>query len=310
MPGSIEQNVGEIPEEIIPSPESQESEQNYPFDGGIIVFGHGWSKEAPVGGGWQLSPEAYMRAVAAYQLWHEGLAPRIILTGGMPNKEWAQKNYGDVQANSIQMAELLRKKFKVPEEAIVIEDQSIKTVDNVAHALNSLQESGLPTDNFLTLSTGFHMDRVTSIMQKFGLESLPKTAEEALNDRALEHAEKIRQRERERGVLSEQEIEKNYQMQKSRYERVVERFKRNNEVIKNEINEEPTYVRAMQEKPGFWLPLALAVRGEKLKELVETHRTDIEDWLARHPDIDMGIEDLMLGNFDYRELVNKGREKP
>lgn len=270
---SEEFDQGRLSEQL--EEESNESEK-YPFEGGIIVFGHGWSKEAKVGGGWQLSPEAYMRAVAAYQLWHEGLAPRIILTGGMPNKEWAKENFGDVEANSEQMAQLLIKKFHVPEDAIVIETRSVKTVDNVAHALNALQERGLPADDFIVLSTGFHMDRITEIMKKFGLQSLPKTAEEALNQRAQEHAEKIKQREIEKGVLSNQEIEKNYQMQKSRYERVIERFKRTNEVIKNEINEEPTYLKAMRERPGFWLPLALAVRGEKLEELVQTHRTDIE----------------------------------
>lgn len=290
--------------------ETNEDPKQYPFDGGIMVFGHGWSKEAKVGGGWQLSPEAYMRATAAYQLWHEGLAPRIILTGGEPTK-WATDNFGEnIQANSLQMKDFLTKKFNVPEEAIVIEDKSIKTIDNVAHALNSLDEQNLPTDDFLTVSTGYHMDRITDIMEKFGLKSQPKTAEEALNQRAREHAEKMREKERAHGNLSEKEIEQNYQANISRYERIVQRLKRNNQQIVGEIKDEPLLIKTMKEMPGFWLPLALAVRGDKLKELVDTHRDDIEAWLGRHPDIGLTAEDLITTNFDYMDLVNKGREKP
>jgi len=302
-----EASEGYVPQEL---EQNEKETKKYPFEGGIIVFGHGWSKEAKVGGGWQLSPEAYMRAVAAYQLWKEGLAPRIILTGGEPGENGKSEYGPNIEANSRQMAKFLMEKFGVPEEAIEVEEKSIKTVDNVAHALNVLQEKNLPTDNFLVVSTGYHMDRIGSIMEKFGLKYQPKTAEEELNDRARVHAEKMREIERRNGALNEEEIAKNYQMQKSRYERVVQRFKRDNASIAGQMRNEPTYLKAMQERPGFWLPLALAVRGEKLGELVDTHRKEIETWLERHPDMNVTIEDLIAGDFDYHELVAKGREMP
>ncbi len=293
--------------ESIISPEKEDRE--YAFDGGIIVFGHGWSQEAKVGGGWQLSQEAYMRVVAAYELWKNGLAPRIILTGGQPG-DWAKDKFGpEIKANSEQMAQLLIKKFKVPEEAIITEDQSFKTVDNVGHALNSLQERNLPTNNFLTVSTGYHMDRVSEIMNKFGLNSQPISAEEALHSRSVSHANSLREREMHEGKLSQEEIEKNYQANIGRYDRAIQRLKATNEVIQNEIMDEPIYTKAMKERPGFWLPLALSVRGDKLRELVETHKTDIQSWLDRHADLGITIEDLIAGNFDYKELVQKAREK-
>ena len=62
--------------------------------------------------------------------------------------------------------------------------------------------------------------------------------------------------------------------------------------------------------PGYWLPLALAVRGDKLRELVTTYRSEVEEWLERHPDIEVTMDDLIEGNFDYKELVTKGREIP
>jgi len=284
-------------------------EAPHPFEGGIIVFGHGWSREAPIGGGWQLSPEAKMRTIAAYQLWKEGLAPRIILTGGEPREEDKQKYGPNILSNAEQMARMLKKRFNVPEEAIEIETESIKTVDNVAHALNTLEKKGLPTDNFVTVSTGYHLDRITEIMKKFNLSSRPISAEQALNDRAKEHAEKMRQRERKAG-LDEEEIERRYLMRKNRYDKVIHRIYRNNETIQQEFKNEEKWLRATKEMPGYWLPLALAVKGEKLKEIVEKHREDIEEWLERHPDIELTIEDLIQGNFDYRELVKKGREMP
>lgn len=302
-PGPSEEESG------LENRETAEEKKEYPFDGGILVFGHGWAKRSE-SGGWQLSPEAKMRATAAYQLWEEGLAPRIILTGGAPSELDKEKYGQDIAAsNAEQMREFLISRFKVPEEALLFEDQSFKTVDNVAHALNELDGKGLPTNDFLTVSTGYHMDRINEIMGKFGLKSQPISAEQALNSRALEHAERMREREVAKG-LDPETIEKNFLARKGLYDRAIHRIYRRNETIQNEFKAEEKWLKSTQEMPGYWLPLALAVRGDKLRELVTTHHSAIEEWLNRHPDIGMTTEDLIEGNFDYKDLVNKGREMP
>lgn len=284
--------------------EDRKEEEKYPFEGGIIVFGHGYSDRS-----WQLSLEAKMRAIGAYQLYKEGIAPRIILTGGAPS-DTDKERYGDgLLSNSEQMARMLVEQFHVPQQDIITESQSTNTIENTAHALTNLEKQGLPTDEFVTVSTGYHMDRITEIMKKFNLVSQPISAEEGLNMRALEHAEKMKQKDIEKG-LSPQDVEKNYLMRRGRYSRSVERIKRANEGMQNQIKSESKWLSAMRENPGFWIPQTLAVRGSKLKEIVDMHREDIEAWLARHPDIEIGVDDLLIGNFDFNELVSHGRELP
>lgn len=56
--------------------EAREENRKYPFDA-ILVFGHTWGEN-----GYKLSIEAKMRVIGAYQLWKDGIAPYIILTGG------------------------------------------------------------------------------------------------------------------------------------------------------------------------------------------------------------------------------------
>lgn len=283
--------------------EASEAAAEYPFDGGIMVFGHGWSNKNG-----QLSIEAKMRATAAYQLWKDGLSPRIIFTGGSPSENDKKQFGDDIISNSEQMAKFVQDKFKVPSENIVTENQSFKTVDNVAHALNNLEAKGLPMDDFLTVSTGYHMDRISEIMSKYGLKSQSVSAEEGLNLRALEHAEKMKQRDIQKG-LTTQEVEKRFLERKGKYDRAIHRIYRTNEIIQSEFKAEEKWRKAM-EMPGYWLPLALAVRGDKLKELVTEHKTELDDWLSRHPDIELSSEDLIEGNFDYKQLVEKGREMP
>ncbi len=282
----------------------REEQEKYPFDGGIIIFGHGYSNRS-----YQLSLEAKMRATAAYQLWKEGLAPRIILTGGAPSETDKEKYGQNLLPNSEQMANMLIKRFHVPEEAIINESQSTNTIENTAHALTNLEKQGLPTNEFVTVSTGYHMDRITEIMNRFGLKSQPISAEQALNNRSLEHAEEMKQKDIKKG-LQTKEIEKNYLMRKGRYDRVIQRIYRTNEQIKNEIKNEGKWLNAMREIPGYWIPQTIAVRGNKLKEVVDTHREKIEEWLARHPDMGVSMEDLIIGNFEYKKLVEKGREMP
>lgn len=297
--------------------EAGEKPREYPFDG-IIVFGHGWSEKS-----FFLTYEAKMRATAAYQLWKEGMAPKIILTGG-PGSADNKKHYQDkgieIKSNAEQMREMLIRKFRVPESAVEFENQSFRTVDNVAHALNVLAEKNLPRDNFITVSTGYHMDRISQIMKNFGLSSQPVSAEAGLNARARAHADRMKKSEVERAAsldenekiaqkLTQPEIDRRWLRRAQQYASVVERIKLSNQTIRDELATEPRWQKAM-ENWAYWGPLALALKGDTLKKFVQDNRGEIESWLERKPDINVTIEDIMLGNFDYRELVKKGREVP
>ncbi len=276
--------------------------KKYPYNG-IIVFGHGYRGTQE-----RLSQEARIRVLAACELWKSGVAPKIIVTGGQPSATDKEKFGDDLLSNGELMRGYLVDELGVPEDAVVFENQSTKTVDNVGHALNELQQQGLPTDDFVTVSTGYHMQRISSIMEKFGLRSAPVPAEEGLRLRAEEHARKMRQRDIEKGLSSE-EVEKNYKMRSQRYDRYMEKMRLEDPAMVAELENEEKWQEAMNDW-GYWGPLALAVRGPKLKEIVEQNKDDIEAWLQRHPDIDLTVADLIEGNYDYMELVSKGREVP
>lgn len=300
-----------MPETLGPSPQEkgipereispEEERKDFPFEG-IMVFGHGYKAK-----GYRLSPEARMRAIAAYELWKDGVAPRIIFTGGPPTQADREKYGQDLHSNAELMREMLLRRYQVPEGAIMLENQSFKTVDNVAHALNEMEGQGVKVENFVTVSTGYHLERIQKIMKIFNLKSAPVPAEEMLNARAREHAEKMKARDIARG-LSSGEVEKNYQMRANRYERLINRLKGRDPVILSELQDEPKWSKAM-ENWGYWGPLALAVRGEKLKALVDQHQDEVESWLGRHPELEVTMEDIIAGNFDYRELC-RAREMP
>lgn len=282
-----------------------EREKKFPFDG-VIVFGHGWSEK-----GWKLSWEAKARALAAYELWKQGVAPKIILTGGKPSPQDLEKYGPDILANCQQMKEFLVTRFQIPEEAIVLEDEpgSIKTVDNVGLAINALNEQQLASENFVTVSTGFHLDRISKIMEKYGLKSQPVSAEQGLAGIARDHAEKMKQIDVSNGLTTDL-VEKNYLHRLGLYDRYLERIKlKDTQIYQKELKDEPKWQEAMNNW-GYYGPLLLAVRGEKLKEIVGKDKDQILAWLDRHPDIEVTIEDLIEGNFNYRELVEKGREMP
>lgn len=278
----------------------------------IIVFGHGYSDRTG-----NLSWEAKARAIGAHQLWKAGLAPVIVTTGADPSEN-NRKRVGvpDLKSNAELMRDYLTRHFDIPEEAILLEDRSqpikpgsLKTVDNVGLAVNSLEEKGYSSDNFITVSTGFHMDRISKIMEKYGLKSQPVSAESALSLRSQEHADKMLEREKASGMISESEMQKRYLERRGKYDRMLERIKLSDPVFQQELKDEPKWQEAMNNW-GYWGPLALAVKGDKLKELISTHREEIEAWLKRHPDLEVSIEDLIVGNFNYRDLVEKAREIP
>lgn len=291
-------------------PEVKELQTNFPYKG-IIVFGHGFRGERE-----GLSVEARIRVLAAYQLFKDGVADRIIVTGGMASENDKAKFGDSLTSNGEMMRDYLVNDLGVPEEKVVFENQSTKTVDNVGHALNALNEEkkakeeaeNAGEENYVTVSTGYHMRRIAEIMKKFNIKSAAVSAEWGLQSRAKEHAEKMRQRELTLGVPIEK-VDQNYNIRLTRYDRLINKMSLKDPSMVSELKNEDKWLDAMKQW-GYWGPLALAVKGEKLREIVENNRSDIEEWLQRHSDLGVTIDDLIEGNFEYMDLVNKGREVP
>ncbi|HZP98990.1 MAG TPA: YdcF family protein [Reyranella sp.] len=101
--------------------------------------------------------EGAERVVYAADLFHKGVAPRIIVSGGRI------KTYADSEAQA--MKELLVQ-LGVPAEAITLEDQSRNTLENIAFVHRIVGDAPVAL-----VTSGFHMPRALKIARKAGLRA-------------------------------------------------------------------------------------------------------------------------------------------
>lgn len=160
---------------------------------------------------------------------------------------------------------MLLKRFNMPESAVLYENQSIKTVDNVAHTLNLIDAKQLPISEFVTVSTGYYLDRISKIMDKFSLKSQPIAAESALRQRCQAHAGKMRLVDTEHG-LDRRAVEQNYLRRLNRYDRAIEKVKLTEDSMITNLRYEKKWQDEMSNW-GYWGPLALAVRNDSFTDL-------------------------------------------
>ncbi len=105
------------------------------------------------------------RVLYAAQLYREGRAPRILLSGG--SIAW-QDGTGSSPAQD--MAEIMRQ-LNVPPEAIWLENLSQNTEENAAFGAAMLKEKGVT--RILLVTSAMHMPRAVALFQAQGLEVIP-----------------------------------------------------------------------------------------------------------------------------------------
>ncbi len=105
----------------------------------------------------QPSPVLRERINHAILLYEQGYVDIIIFTGGLGNGDLTE---GDVSARYAAAQ-------GVPPEAILIENKSTNTLENLMNAQKLAGEHGLQT--FLIVSTPFHMKRAMSIADDLGM---------------------------------------------------------------------------------------------------------------------------------------------
>ena len=124
----------------------------------IIVLSGG------MGAATNVSPYAEMYA-AADRVWHgarlfkAGKAPKIVLTG----------------LNSRDSSVPLLKDFGVPEESILVDNDSLNTEQNAKFTLDLLKQAGIEKPKVLLVTSAYHMRRSLLMFQKYapGLEVIP-----------------------------------------------------------------------------------------------------------------------------------------
>lgn len=139
-------------------------------------------------------------ALAAGLALYLGLTDKIILCGGKTRPKWAESTLPKTILDSWPSeAELMRdiiiRRFgrlyqeqygKSIEEAIVIEDQSTNTLENIAYAINN-DPSLRNSKNIAILGTHFHTPRIQQLMNIFSLRLAPRgqiSAQDLLLERA------------------------------------------------------------------------------------------------------------------------------
>jgi uncharacterized SAM-binding protein YcdF (DUF218 family) len=118
------------------------------------------------------------RLLYAAHLYHQGVAPRILLSGGyIP---WM--NVSNAPADD--MAGIL-KMLGVPEEALWYESESRNTYENALFARQILTEQGI--DQIILVTSAMHMPRAVGLFEKQGFEVIPAPADYNLTEVDWQH---------------------------------------------------------------------------------------------------------------------------
>lgn len=146
------------PIELLPEEPSGEIPTKLPT---VVVLGSGFQKEAPPGGPDRLDQWARMRVLAAGMMFEEGITGLIILTGG--------KLFDETKSSVAQaMKDYLLMKFpNIPEDSIILEEESTDTSENAAKTLKIMNERKIPGAIILTDEP--HLARAESLFRTHGL---------------------------------------------------------------------------------------------------------------------------------------------
>ena len=120
----------------------------------IIVLG---ARVYPDG---NLSLTLSRRTHKGYQAWKEGLAPAIIVCGGRGSDE----PVSEAQAMASYLMEL-----GVPQQAIILEDTSTSTLENLKNAQQIMAEQGM--EDALVVTSDYHIARALWLCRDIGLNA-------------------------------------------------------------------------------------------------------------------------------------------
>jgi uncharacterized SAM-binding protein YcdF (DUF218 family) len=120
----------------------------------IVVFGAAEYRGRP-------SPVLKARLDHALELYRQGLAPRIITTGG---------HGGDPHFTEGEVSRSYLAKNDVPSEAIVVENEGATTVESAAAVAEIMDRMLL--DSCIVVSDGYHIFRVKKMLEARGIRAL------------------------------------------------------------------------------------------------------------------------------------------
>jgi uncharacterized SAM-binding protein YcdF (DUF218 family) len=118
------------------------------------------------------------RIVYASQLYKQGKAPLIIISGG--RIDW--KDYGDPESSD--MAAVLVKDLGVPSSALIEEPDSLNTYENAINVQKIMATRNIK--RVLLVTSAFHMPRSLRIFRKLKMDVIPAPSDYLASQLALE----------------------------------------------------------------------------------------------------------------------------
>jgi uncharacterized SAM-binding protein YcdF (DUF218 family) len=118
------------------------------------------------------------RVVYASQLYKQGKAPLIIVSGG--RIDW--KDFGDPESADI--AKVLTQDLGIPESAIIEEPKSLNTYENAINVQKIMNKRQI--ERVLLVTSAFHMPRSLRIFRKLKMDVIPAPSDYLISEMALD----------------------------------------------------------------------------------------------------------------------------
>lgn len=149
---------------------SPETLKEYPFDAVVLLCG---GVERTSSDQWRPNFESKLKIAAAAEIHRQGLTPVIISSGG---PLWGAPPLGELMADS------LTKKFRVPSQAVIVENRSTDTSAQVEYSLKIIRDKGF--QQVAVLADSEHVKRAAELFSNYGFAVSPLSAEDYLLQRS------------------------------------------------------------------------------------------------------------------------------
>ena len=134
-----------------------------PQVGAIVVLGGCTRAPSPINH-WPEVSESGDRVIYGARLYRDGVAPKVILSGG--SIPWSGRQQPEAQ----DMATLIQL-MGVPSQALLLETASLNTYENAVNTKALLKAQQIP-EPILLVTTASHMPRAIGIFQKLGIQAI------------------------------------------------------------------------------------------------------------------------------------------
>ena len=202
----------------------------------LIVFGYG-PVQAGAGSG-KLNLYGRLNALAGGMIFAAGDVGVIIPTGGHTGGH-------HLPSEAALVARVLRARFAVPEDRLVLEEQATDTLTNLVHVANIVDAQPEPWTRLGFVALGLHLPRIHEIASMVGLDGECIATEEVVRERSVHHERFLRQA-----------------------------LHQDNESWARMREDQARGLRGLREMPTYWMPILTAVENPtRLRQILRAERS-------------------------------------